>query len=133
MKTELEFPLPHFDYGQPAWPWSLNAERNRHWSWRNSRTKAWRNRAMYEWQAQKPDWPKHQPAHVTVYLPVKGRRHRDPANFYPAVKAIIDGLVLAKVWPDDNAAYVTVAEPVLIPVAKPLEEPVVVELRKRNE
>lgn len=53
------------------------------------------------------------PARVTVALPVKGNYRRDPANYYPTVKAIVDGLVLADVWPDDTPAFVEVTEPVL--------------------
>lgn len=42
-------------------------------------------------------------------------RRRDPHNFVaPQVKAMIDELVLAGWWPDDNPLWVTVAEPVLL-------------------
>jgi len=41
------------------------------------------------------------------------RRRRDPSNYYPPVKAIIDGLVAVMVWPDDTPEWVEVAEPVL--------------------
>ena len=37
---------------------------------------------------------------VTVYAPT--RRRLDPPNLYPTVKAIIDGLTDANLWPDDN-------------------------------
>lgn len=37
---------------------------------------------------------------VTVYAPT--RRRLDPPNPYPTVKALIDGLTDANLWPDDN-------------------------------
>lgn len=37
---------------------------------------------------------------VTVYAPT--RRRLDPPNLYPTVKALIDGLTDANLWPDDN-------------------------------
>lgn len=53
------------------------------------------------------------PSRVTVTLPVSGNRKRDPHNWTPTVKAIVDGLVDAGVWPDDNSDWVTTNEPVL--------------------
>lgn len=37
---------------------------------------------------------------VTVYAPT--RRRLDPPNLYPTVKALIDSLTDANLWPDDN-------------------------------
>lgn len=53
------------------------------------------------------------PSLVTVTLPVSGNRRRDPHNWTPTVKAIVDGLVDAGVWPDDNSDWVATVEPVL--------------------
>ena len=44
--------------------------------------------------------PVYSPVLVTVYAPT--RRRLDPPNLYPTVKAIIDGLTDANLWPDDN-------------------------------
>jgi hypothetical protein len=50
---------------------------------------------------------------VTVILPFRTAHRRDPHNYVgTVVKSIVDGLVTAGVWPDDNPEYVTVAEPV---------------------
>lgn len=38
-------------------------------------------------------------------------RRRDPHNLAPTVKAIVDGMVDAKLWPDDTPQYVTVDDP----------------------
>lgn len=50
----------------------------------------------------KPIYSKHKPCTVavTVYSPTK--RKLDPPNLYPTVKALIDGLTDANLWPDDN-------------------------------
>lgn len=37
---------------------------------------------------------------VTIFSPTK--RRMDPPNFYPTVKALVDGLTDAGVWTDDN-------------------------------
>ena len=38
---------------------------------------------------------------VTIYAPSK--RRLDPPNFYPTVKALVDGLTDAGIWTDDNS------------------------------
>lgn len=37
---------------------------------------------------------------VTIYAPTK--RRMDPPNFYPTVKALIDGMTDAGIWTDDS-------------------------------
>ncbi len=37
---------------------------------------------------------------VTIYAPTK--RRMDPPNFYPTVKALVDGMTDAGIWTDDN-------------------------------
>lgn len=55
------------------------------------------------------------PSTVQVTIPFSTNRRRDPHNYTgTVVKWIIDGLVLAGVWPDDTAEYVTVQDPVLV-------------------
>lgn len=44
--------------------------------------------------------------HVTAYIRWRDRRRRDPANWYPSVKALIDGFTDAGVWPDDDSGHV---------------------------
>jgi crossover junction endodeoxyribonuclease RusA len=55
-----------------------------------------------------------EPSLVTVYLPVKGNRRRDPHNYFPTVKPIVDGLVDAGLWPDDTPEWVRCIEPTLV-------------------
>jgi hypothetical protein len=53
------------------------------------------------------------PSVVSLTLPVKDRRKRDPHNYCGTVlKAVIDGLVQAGAWPDDTPEYVGHREPV---------------------
>lgn len=56
---------------------------------------------------------------VIVTLPFRTNHRRDPHNYVgTVVKSIVDGLVAAKVWPDDNPEFVTVAEPVCVVIPK---------------
>jgi hypothetical protein len=64
---------------------------------------------------------------VQVTIPVPDRRRRDPHNYVaPLVKALVDALVRAGVWPDDDPEWVTVLEPIF---AVSRTAPVSVELR----
>lgn len=54
------------------------------------------------------------PAVVEVELSFRDRRTRDAHNFVATVKPIIDGLVDAGLWPDDNGEHVATLEPVLV-------------------
>ena len=54
----------------------------------------------------------HPPCLVEASFPVARLNHRrDPSNWMPTVKAIIDGLVDAGFWPDDDSTHVKVLEP----------------------
>lgn len=55
------------------------------------------------------------PSTIQVTIPFDTGRRRDPHNYVGTVcKSVIDGLVQAGVWPDDNPEYVTVIEPKLV-------------------
>lgn len=64
---------------------------------------AWREAAA--WKARQARIPRLPRAYVIAELCFNDRRRRDPANFYPTVKAAIDGLVDAGVLPDDSGDY----------------------------
>ena len=98
----LEFPAP-------CHPWSINQERQKHWSWRNEKVGLWRDAAFYA--AKAAGIGPLERCEIRVTLPVRDNRKRDPHNYGGAVKAIVDGLVHAGLWPDDTAEWVTVAEP----------------------
>lgn len=100
----IEFPAPD-------WPWSINDERAHHWSWRNERVRLWRQSAFV--CGNQMNVGQLPPSNVHCVLPANGNARRDPSNYLPAVKAIIDGFVDAGFWPDDNGDWVTVLEPTL--------------------
>ncbi|MGH3503177.1 MAG: hypothetical protein ACRDQA_20120, partial [Nocardioidaceae bacterium] len=62
--------------------------------------------------------PHLQRAHIVAVYQPPDRRRRDPANLYPAVKACVDGLVDARVLPDDDAAHVVGPDMRLAPIAR---------------
>jgi len=98
----------------PAPPLSLNEERRLHWRARCRRTDPWRDLTiLMARQARLARAVLAAPATITVVIPVADNRRRDPANYYPVVKACIDGLIKADVWPDDDPRYVRVNESIL--------------------
>lgn len=90
-----------------------------HWRAKAKMTKLWRAaahnalRQSPEVQAKAYSRPTRSPSIVHIVFPVRDRRRRDPHNYYPTVKAIVDGLVDAGVWPDDTPEWVTTTEPTL--------------------
>lgn len=85
-----------------------------HWSKRSRDTRAWRTAAhVHALRLGPPSKRMQPPSFVRITLPVPDRRRRDPANYTPVTKAIVDGLVDAGMWPDDTPAYVTTLEPIL--------------------
>ncbi|MER0443111.1 hypothetical protein ABR738_00720 [Streptomyces sp. Edi4] len=68
---------------------------------RSDRTRALRQAARIA--AQVARIPHLERAYVTCYLRAKDRRRRDPGNWYPSAKAVLDGIVDAGVLADDDA------------------------------
>lgn len=93
----------------------LNLNGRLHWAARSRDVKAWRTAAKVGALVDlgAPSARAHPPCTVTIELPVKDNRRRDPHNYVATLKAVIDGLVDAGVWPDDTPDYVTTTEPVL--------------------
>lgn len=101
-----------FEFFPPYEPWSLNMERTKHWSWRAKRARDYRFAAKVA--ARNAGLGPQPPSTVLVELPFdRASSRRDPSNYLPAVKAIVDGLVDAGLWVDDTAEFVSVEEPVL--------------------
>jgi crossover junction endodeoxyribonuclease RusA len=66
-------------------------------------TKQWRDAAhLYARSAKLPHLGK---AHITATLRFRDRRRRDPHNYYPTIKAVIDGLVDYGLLADDSSEY----------------------------
>lgn len=85
-------------------PWTTNAERaGNRWE-RATLTKEWRE--AFAWLAKIEQIPEMRWIVVSVEPHQKGGRLQDVGACNPAVKAAIDGLVDAKVLPDDSPEFV---------------------------
>lgn len=85
-------------------PW-LNVNRRQHGRSAASTVRLWRDAANVH--ARKEHVPSIRRAHITATLRFGDRRRRDCPNYYPTIKAAIDGLVDALVLRDDADKYVT--------------------------
>ena len=98
-------------------PWKrppLNANQRLHWAAEAGLTKEVREKARLVAAAAR--LPKGL-SRVEVWIEVtpRDRRRRDPANWMPTQKAMIDGLVDYGLVPDDCPPYVLERVPVLLP------------------
>lgn len=94
----VEVPLP--------WkkrPW-LNSNDRDHWGRRKDLSSHYRGKACQEAKAR--DIPQLDRAIVEAYLAFGDNRRRDAHNYWPTVKACVDGLVDAGVLPDDSDKYI---------------------------
>lgn len=115
----------------PEPPLSMNQANKMHWAERRRRTDPWK---LLAWatavNAHLDQVINGEPCVVTVHIPFRTRHRRDPHNFAPVCKAVVDGLVKAGVWPDDTEHYVTVTEPVCV-VDETMRTPASVHLTPR--
>ena len=108
----------------PAPPLSINQANTMHWAAKRSRLAPWRDianvvtrqaRAAVRPGPGQPDWrcpffP------VTIHLALQFRevRTRDPHNYVgTVVKAVVDGVKLGGLIPDDSQEWATVLEPTI--------------------
>lgn len=92
----------------------LTMNQRKHWAWSMKQKQAWREAARLtglEWRAGETHRQLDGFAIVSFSFPVTQNRRRDPHNFYPTIKPIIDGFTDAGFWPDDTADYVATREP----------------------
>jgi len=85
----------------------LTANGRYHWAVRQERTKALRERAKIEsLNAMRRGQLAPVFGRVHVIAGIQYRTSRvDPANAYPTIKALIDGMTDAGIWEDDSAKY----------------------------
>ena len=86
---------------------TVNKERSSHWSTRSSVVKAWRE--AFTWLALTSSIPTDGsigPCHIDAVPLAATRRRQDVGACLPVVKAAVDGLVDANVWPDDDPDHV---------------------------
>jgi crossover junction endodeoxyribonuclease RusA len=83
----------------------LSLNDRKHWAARNTVAQALKTASWAAALAAKA--PRLECAEVTVEYQPPDRRRRDPDNLPAAGKPLIDGLVAAKVLPDDDSRHVT--------------------------
>lgn len=110
MTVTLTFPLPC----KP-----LNLNDRQHWAQRAKATRLWREASGFAALADSHGMTRHGHNYylprslVQIDIPVRSMKtRRDPSNWSPSTKAVVDGLVDAGLWPDDTSEYVATAEPV---------------------
>lgn len=59
------------------------------------------------WLARAAKMPRLERVHILGYVLAPDHRRRDPHNWTPTAKAMIDGLVRARLLPDDDWRHVT--------------------------
>lgn len=105
------------EFPQPAPALTMNSRH--HWAPKARWTAMWRKAAWAAAVAGRTTWERDGQFVVTVYIPVKDKRRRDPHNWAPTMKACLDGLTDARwLWPDDDESHVLTTEPVLVVGAK---------------
>lgn len=84
----------------------ISANNRLHWSAEADRIATWRQVAG--WAAKAAKLPALGPSRVVAELVMHPRRtaRLDPGNYAPTAKAVVDGLLDARIWPDDNHAWV---------------------------
>lgn len=93
----------------------MTMNQRKHWTWNAKTKRAWRDAAFYtacDWRVGFSDRRLAGKAVVRFVFPVTTNRRRDPHNYYPTIKPIIDGLTDANLWPDDTPEFVETREPV---------------------
>jgi len=80
-----------------------------HWTQRHRWTSAWRKAAGWAAAANSRFVPSLGPSRVIAELWMRPRRRSriDPTNYSVTAKPIVDGLVDARIWPDDSSGWVT--------------------------
>lgn len=84
----------------------LTANQRLHWSTRMRRTRMLRAYAASEARIHGLAGRRLGPSAVTAMIGYPAAGRADPANAAPTVKAIIDGLVDARVWDDDDHTHI---------------------------
>lgn len=82
-------------------PW-LNANDRLHWNTRARLVRTWRTRGS--WQLR--TLPRMDAARIICELRLSKRTRRDPSNWAPTAKALVDGMVDADILPDDDSTRV---------------------------
>lgn len=93
---------------------TLNMNDRKHWAAKAKAAAAWREAAGWAaHDAANNGLQRNQPFSVVqLVIPVRSLKvRRDPSNWYPTVKAVVDGLVDAGVFADDSSKHLATVEP----------------------
>lgn len=82
----------------------MSANDRGHWAAKAKRTRALRHRAA--WAARQARLTVPTPVLVVAHIGYPRNGKADPGNAAPTVKALLDGLTDAGVWPDDDSTHV---------------------------
>ena len=96
--SELKFTIP-----RSLW---LTANGRYHWAVKARATRDLRSIGWAESVAADLRHANLGPTHVAAHIGYLRNGTADPCNAAPTVKALIDGMVDAGVWPDDDSIYV---------------------------
>lgn len=106
---------PHWDltFQEPTHPLSVNASGS--WQKRRRLLTPWKDAAWAAAHAKRVQATgafQAEPITVQVVIPFRRNARRDPHNYTgTVVKAVVDGIVRARIVPDDTAQWVTVLDP----------------------
>ena len=108
-----------------------------HWRTKAAKVKAWRVRsshvAAHTVTTTAPGYLcRLPPCTITCAIDVPDKRRRDPHNYYPTIKACVDGMVDAGLWLDDTPEFVTTVEPTFVVVPRGQPRAVVFTLTERT-
>lgn len=85
----------------------LNANDRPHWTQKAKITAYLRATAAKEGQRYNcTSYSKKRPCGLVVTIHAPTKRRLDPPNFYPTIKALVDGLTDAGIWTDDNSEVI---------------------------
>ena len=96
--TTLSFSIPS--------EWWLSANQRLHWAPKSKRTTYLRNLGAFVAVADELDGKRLGSTHVAAFIGYLRNGTADPANAAPTIKALIDGMTDAGVWPDDDSTHV---------------------------
>lgn len=94
--TTLTFTIP-----KAAW---ISANDRLHWAVQSERTRYLRQLGAFTAKAKRV--PTFDVTHVAAFIGYLTGGRADPQNSAPTIKALIDGMVDAGVWPDDDSTHV---------------------------
>ena len=113
---------------------SMNLNQRWHWAKQARVTRRWRDTAAYAAVVAARGIPLPLgPSTIRTTIAVYGRLRRDPANYTPTVKACVDGLVDAGLWPDDTPDWVETIEPRLRVIQRGMPQTIDIEITPRNQ